>query len=136
MQLSYDCTGFSQSRATRTRRKPRRRPEADRHLRSVLYSAAALVFKVSVSELEATTRRSPAVALARQTAMYLAHVCAGLSLRTVGQLFSRDRTTVAHGCAAVEDRRDDASFDRAVTWMEIALRASMAMPRPSSREDA
>jgi chromosomal replication initiation ATPase DnaA len=94
------------------------------------------VFNVTVPELEAPTRRSPAVALARQTAMYLAHVCAGLSLRTVGQLFSRDRTTVAHGCATVEDRRDDARFDQAVTWMEFALHAAMLTARPLSREDA
>jgi len=136
MQFSYDCTGFHRSRATRTRRKPRRQAVADRHLRSVLYSAAALVFNVTVPELEAPTRRSPAVALARQTAMYLAHVCAGLSLRTVGQLFSRDRTTVAHGCATVEDRRDDARFDQAVTWMEFALHAAMLTARPLSQEDA
>ena len=43
--------------------------------------------------------------------MYLAHVVCGLSLTEVGALFARDRTTAAHACRVVEDRRDDAELD-------------------------
>jgi chromosomal replication initiation ATPase DnaA len=61
------------------------------------------------------------VAFARQVAMYLAHVGGGLCLSEVGRLFARDRTTVAHACALVEDRRDDPDFDRCLSFLELAL---------------
>jgi chromosomal replication initiation ATPase DnaA len=60
--------------------------------------------------------------------MYLAHVAGGLSMREVGRLFSRDRTTVAHACALVEDRRDDPQFDRALAILEFALTANAQPP--------
>lgn len=69
------------------------------------------------------------MALARQTAMYLAHVGCSLSLTEVGTLFERDRTTVAHACALIEDRRDNPDFDRALELLERAVRA-LHMPRP------
>ena len=66
--------------------------------------------------------RSSAISRTRQTAMYLAHVVFGLSYTDVGKLFSRDRTTVAHACGAVEEWRDDPAVDRALTTLEEALR--------------
>ena len=54
--------------------------------------------------------------------MYLAHVVCELSLTEVGQLFARDRTTVAHACSLIEDRRDDKAFDRALDLLEGVLR--------------
>lgn len=68
------------------------------------------------------------MALARQTAMYLAHCAGGLSLTEVGVLFNRDRTTVAHACAVVEDRRDEPNFDRAIELLERAVVALLARP--------
>jgi chromosomal replication initiation ATPase DnaA len=68
------------------------------------------------------TRGSPAEAFARQVAMYLAHVGLGLTFTTVGRLFGRDRRTVAHACALVEDRRDAAALDRTLDLLEGALR--------------
>ncbi len=67
------------------------------------------------------------MASARQLAMYLAHVVGGLSLSEVGRLFGRDRTTVAHACQVVEDRRDDLTFDRAVSLLELALNGFLPM---------
>lgn len=61
------------------------------------------------------------VAAARQVAMYLAHVCCGMTLTEVGAMFGRDRTTVAHACLKVEYRRDDPSFDRALDVLGWAL---------------
>ncbi len=61
------------------------------------------------------------VAEARQVAMYLAHVCCGMTLTEVGAMFGRDRTTVAHACLKVEYRRDDPSFDRALDVLGWAL---------------
>jgi hypothetical protein len=41
----------------------------------------------------------------------------------VGRIFERDRTTVAHACGVVEDRRDDANFDRALEALGWGVRA-------------
>lgn len=56
-------------------------------------------------------------------AMYLAHVAFRLSFTQVGQLFGRDRTTVAHACGVIEDLRDDQIIDRALTVLADALTA-------------
>jgi hypothetical protein len=94
------------------------------YLRLVIEEAVAQVFGVMTSELEQPTRGRAAAAEARQVAMYLAHVALGITMREVGELFSRDRTTVAHACGVIEDRRDEPSFDRALElleWTVIAL---------------
>jgi chromosomal replication initiation ATPase DnaA len=57
--------------------------------------------------------------------MYLAHVVGGLSMSEISRLFGRDRTTVAHACARVEDRRDDAVFDRSLDFLELGLMAAL-----------
>ncbi len=56
-------------------------------------------------------------------AMYLAHVAFRLSFTQVGNLFGRDRTTVAHACGVIEDLRDDEHLDRALTVLAGALTA-------------
>ena len=94
-----------------------------KRLRQLIDPAVALVFEVNSEELGAATRRSPRAAFARQVAMYLAHVVCGLSMTEVGVLFSRDRTTVAHACEVVEDRRDDPELDRRVERLECAVAA-------------
>jgi chromosomal replication initiation ATPase DnaA len=76
---------------------------------------------IGLAELRAASRGRATAALARQTAMYLAHVHLGLSLSEVGRNFGRDRTTVAHACACVEDRRDDPRFERVLACLEAAL---------------
>ncbi|SER20533.1 dnaA protein helix-turn-helix [Faunimonas pinastri] len=76
---------------------------------------------VSLSDLRGGTRGRAEIAFARQCAMYLAHVGLGLSPTEVGKLFRRDRTTVSHGCAVVEDRRDDPKVDRILNCLEAAL---------------
>lgn len=84
-------------------------------------TVVAQVFAVSPTDLLRATRGRAGVALARQTAMYLAHVVGGQSLTEIGTHFHRDRTTVAHACRLVEARRDDPSFDRVVELLEWAL---------------
>ena len=79
-------------------------------------------FKISLAEMRAPTRRAAPVAQARQIAMYLMHVSFGLSLSAVGRHFGRDRTTAAHACRQIEDRRDDADFDVLMDRLEFALR--------------
>ena len=86
-----------------------------------LVSLVASAFRVAPAELCAPTRGRAEAAFARQVAMYLAHVTLGLTLAEVGRQFGRDRTTAAHACALVEDRRDDPRTDRALACLEAAL---------------
>lgn len=62
-----------------------------------------------------TGRGAHDIAKARHVSMYLAHVGFGMSLARVASAFGRDRSTVAHACRQVEDKRDDPAFD---AWME------------------
>lgn len=68
------------------------------------------------------SRCSAAVAEARQLAMYLMHVILRRTYADVGDFFGRDRTTVSHACAHIEDRRDRRRFDAEVEGLEAALR--------------
>ena len=76
---------------------------------------------IGLADLRAAQRGCAAAAQARQTAMYLAHVHFGLSLSQVGRNFGRDRTTVAHACARIEDSRDDPKVERVLACLEAAL---------------
>jgi chromosomal replication initiation ATPase DnaA len=98
-------------------------PGGEARVRQAINPAVAGVFGVDIQDLCAATRRSPRAAFARQVAMYLAHVVCGLSLTEVGVLFDRDRTTVAHACELVEDRRDDPELDGRLEHLERAVAA-------------
>ena len=93
--------------------------------RVLIEQTVAQVFGVAHCDLKLTTRGRANVALARQVAMYLAHVTCHLSLTEVGDLFNRDRTTVAHACGLVEDRRDDLTFDRVLELLEWIIDARL-----------
>src|SRR5262245_48956903 len=90
-------------------------------VRRLIEPAVAAVFEVEVEDLSAPTRRSAEAAFARQVAMYLAHVVCGLSLTEVGLIFARDRTTVAHACELIEDRRDEPELDARLQHLERAV---------------
>lgn len=63
---------------------------------------------------------------ARHLAMYLAHVGSGLSLTATGELFERDRRTVAHAVARIEDCREfDLVLDRTLDAMERSIALSL-----------
>ena len=68
--------------------------------------------------------RAP-TAHARQLAMYLAHTALGKSLKEVGEVFGRDRTTVSYACAQIEDMRDDPRFDAEVATLESRIENMM-----------
>lgn len=73
--------------------------------------------------------RSAEVAAARQVAMYLCHTLLSLTMTDVGRAFGRDRTTVAHACASVEDSRDNGAVDAAITAFEHALAPALQTAR-------
>lgn len=101
--------------------------------REAIEQAVVQVFGVRRDDLRRLSRGRAKVALARQVAMYLAHVACGLTLTNTGKLFDRDRTTVAHACGVIEDRRDDPHFDRALDLLEWAVPALAA--RSSANRD-
>ncbi|HRD74911.1 MAG TPA: helix-turn-helix domain-containing protein [Hyphomicrobiaceae bacterium] len=93
----------------------------------------AVAFAVTLDDLRRPSRGPAEAAFARQIAMYLAHIACGWTFTEVGRLFERDRTTVAHACALIEDSRDDISLDRALEWLERLVRR-LASPRRLARE--
>lgn len=92
------------------------------HIHKLVEHCVFSVFRIPALALRSRGRAAP-VSLARQMAMYLAHVAFRLSFTQVGQLFGRDRTTVAHACGVIEDLRDDQIIDRALTVLAAALTA-------------
>jgi len=83
--------------------------------------AVATACGFSLEQLVQPNRGAAALALARQVAMYLAHTLLGRQMGDVGTLFGRDRTTVAHACAVIEDRREQAGFDEWVGHLEALV---------------
>ena len=53
-----------------------------------------------------------------------AHVAFELPLSRVALAFGRDRSTAAHACHRIEDRRDDRAFDDYMDALEAALRTA------------
>lgn len=72
-------------------------------------------------------RGSADVAFARQVAMYAVYVGCGLSLARVAAAFGRDRSTVAHACHQIEDRRDDEAFDSWLDRLERVLKQAAGL---------
>ncbi len=85
---------------------------------------AGYALGVPLDEITQRTRGSKQAAFARQVAMYLCHVGFELSLAKVASAFGRDRSTVAHACHQIEDRRDDREFDRWIASLEAAVRGA------------
>ncbi len=114
-------------------RRPRGRPGGRRASRADLLACRLLGERLSAASAAAwygvpgrrlmdETRCEARIALARQTAIYFAHVVFRASLTRAGGIFGRDRTTARHACNRVEDRRDDRRFDLACGVLEPAMR--------------
>lgn len=97
-----------------------------RHIQRLVDCSIGTAFNVSCCEMQSRRRGRCKIAFARQVAMYLTHVAGGLSMSEVGALYGRNRTTVAHACAVVEDARDDALLDRSLSFLEFGLSARFA----------
>lgn len=99
-----------------------------RRTRQLIELAVTRVFGVHPEAIAGTSRGKAQVAQARQVAMYLAHVACSYNLTQVGEIFARDRTTVAHACMIIEDRRDEPQFDRVIGLLEQSV-AALIEPR-------
>lgn len=86
----------------------------------------AFALDVSAEEVLGLQRGSAAVAFARHVAVYLCHTAFEMSLARVAIAFGRDRSTVAHACHVIEDRRDEAHFDVWIGSLETMLREAPA----------
>jgi len=94
--------------------------------RRLIEAVVGVAFAVELEDLQKASRGRAKVAFARQVAMYLAHVQFGWSLSEVGRIFGRDRTTVSHACALVEDRRDEPQFDHVLELLERVVAAQFS----------
>lgn len=92
----------------------------------IIEGCVMAVFDVPCEGLRISSRGKAEVAFARQVAMYLAHVVAGLTLTDVGRRFGRDRTTAAYACRLIEDRRDDPAFDKRLSALEAAIQSGFS----------
>jgi Bacterial dnaA protein helix-turn-helix len=97
---------------------------------------AGYALGVAADNVLELTRGSANEALARQVAMYLCHVAFELSLARVATAFGRDRSTVAYACHAIEDRREEARFDRWIAELEAMLREAPPPERGSDMVEA
>lgn len=91
-------------------------------LRALLEATVAGGFDIDEVMLRQPSRGEARIALARQVAMYMAHIACGMTKAEAGRLFERDRTTVHHACLVIEQRRDDDSFDLALDHLERVIR--------------
>lgn len=90
-------------------------------------AAAAAAQAAPFAELFSASRSRPSVARARQLAVYLHHVALGASVSGCARAFARDRATIRHACATIEDLRDDSRFDAGAARLESALAAQRDM---------
>ncbi len=99
---------------------------ADRARAQLALQTVAYAFGVPATQIDSATRGAARAALARQVAIYLTHVAFELSLTRTAEAFRRDRSTAAHACHRIEDRRDDAAFDAKLDELEACLRSAPA----------
>lgn len=86
---------------------------------------AAEAVRISAAEIRSPVRERARAAFGRQMAIYIAHVIGRVSMSELAGIFQRDRSTVAHAVAAIEDRRDDPFFSARMDLLEADLAARL-----------
>ena len=81
----------------------------------------ASAFSICPRSMRDAHRGRARVAFARQVAIYLSHTRLGFSYAVAGAVFGRDRTTAAHACRIVEDKREDSNLDAILDCLERAI---------------
>jgi hypothetical protein len=105
----------------------RRSDSVERALYGLALAAACAACGASQAKIAAHGRGPARAAWARHLAIYLQHVVFGASISACARVFRRDRASVRHACARVEDARDDPRFDAVLAHLESALRAQSHM---------
>lgn len=96
----------------------------DRAAARLAAGVASYALDVAIEDILNGARGSAATSFARQVAAYLCHTGFELSLARVAAAFGRDRSTIAHACHAIEDRRDEPQFDLWIGGLEGMLRSA------------
>ena len=94
----------------------------DRARAKLAASVAAYAMGHEAGDAPAQIRGCQKASAVRQLAMYLTYTAFEMSLARCAAAFVRDRSTVAHACQAIEDRRDDEAFDEWVDGLEAGLK--------------
>ncbi|MDH6269140.1 hypothetical protein M2360_004566 [Rhizobium sp. SG_E_25_P2] len=102
----------------RARRRRQRAEISPRSVSTVVAKIAAEMMFLTSDEPQRGHNRRFIMSHVQQIAMYVCHVVLQMTMSEVGRGFGRDRSTVGHACARVEDRRDEAGFDRLVAAIE------------------
>jgi chromosomal replication initiation ATPase DnaA len=105
------------------------RRERDEAAAQLAAGVASYALHVKQDDIIGDARGSAQVAFARQVAAYLCHTAFEWSLSRVALVFGRDRSTVAHACHVIEDRRDEPQFDLWISTLETMLREAPAPQR-------
>lgn len=95
---------------------------------------ASYALGVPVDEILDLRRGAADAAFARQVAVYLCHVGFELSLGRIAEAFGRDRSTIAHACHTIEDRREDAQFDLWISGLEALVQQAPPLEWRATRE--
>jgi chromosomal replication initiation ATPase DnaA len=101
-------------------RRGSRRLQADSNA-AFIEALVASAFRIPRVELKGAARGPANVAFARQVGMYLLHTSLNMSLSAAGRFYGRDRTTAAHACRVVEDRREMRCVDTLVDCLERSI---------------
>jgi hypothetical protein len=88
-----------------------------------VYALIAAQGRVQSAYLTSGGRMSDRVCLLRQNAQYICNTTFGLKTAFVAKLLNRHRTTIADAFHKIEDMRDDAKFDKFLSFTELALLA-------------
>lgn len=104
----------------------------DRRQAYLVVHLVGYALNVKSIDIMAPGRGARLVSKGRQLSMYLAHVGLGWSIGRVADAFRRDRSTVAHACQAMEQERDDESFDLWVCAIEETLQKVAPLARSAA----
>lgn len=91
-------------------------------------NVAAYATGTPIDAVMARGRGPASAALARQLAVYLAHVALEMSLSRIATALPRDRSTIGHACRRIEMLRDDPDTDE---WIEALVEMLRAAPAPT-----
>lgn len=87
---------------------------------AILYLIGNIYNKDPMDLLDAK-RGSAEITHVRHMAIYLMHVTCGFQMVIVGEMFSRDRTTISYACNLIENARDGRVFDMTLSLIEHTL---------------
>lgn len=88
-----------------------------------VYALIAAQGRIKSTYLTSGGRMSDRLSLLRQNAQYICHTTFGLKTTFIAKHLNRHRTTVAEAFRKIEDMRDDAKFDKFLSFSELALLA-------------